>query len=80
MTKHAAELQRRLASDDPTTNIIEWYLQTMAAEEEIFAEVEMKFIADIIDLYLLGKKYGRHSRGLSHEQVRRRAAAAADER
>ena len=63
MTKHANELQRRLNSDDSTPEIVDWYLRTLAADIEIFATVETKFIDDIIDLYLRGKKVSTNFRG-----------------
>jgi hypothetical protein len=63
MSKYEAELQRRLDSDDRTPEIVEWYLKSMAAETEIFSELERKFWEDIIDLYLLGKKYSTHFKG-----------------
>jgi hypothetical protein len=63
MSKYEAELQRRLDSPEPTSDIVEWYLRSMAADTEIFSRRERMFWEDIIDLYLLGKKYGSNFKG-----------------
>ena len=61
MTKYANELERRLASDDSTLEIAEWFIRSIADDPAISSEVERKFWGDIIDRYLPQKGDPRRS-------------------
>jgi hypothetical protein len=56
MSKYASELERRLASDDSTLEIAEWFIRSIANDPAISSEVERDFWGDIIDRYLRNKK------------------------